>query len=47
MFEQMVSALKNGTFPDTNLLRKRFAAALVKKNFSGLLFFYMIKKISA
>lgn len=31
MFEQMVSALKNGTFPDTNLLRKRFAAALVKK----------------
>ena len=31
MFEQMVSALKNGTLPDANLLRKRFAAALVKK----------------
>ncbi len=31
MFEQMVSALKNGTLPDVNLLRKRFAAALVKK----------------
>ena len=27
----MVSALKNGTLPDANLLRKRFTAALVKK----------------
>ena len=31
MFEQMVAALKNGSLPDTNLLRKRFEAALVKK----------------
>ena len=31
MFEQMVSALTGGDLPDTNLLRKRFAAALVKK----------------
>jgi hypothetical protein len=31
MFEQMVSALENGALPDLNLLRKRFAAALVKK----------------
>jgi len=31
LFEQMVSALTGGDLPDTNLLRKRFAAALVKK----------------
>ena len=31
MFEPMVSALKNGELPETNLLRKRFEAALVKK----------------
>jgi hypothetical protein len=31
MFEQMVSTLKNGTLPENDLLRKRFAAALTKK----------------
>jgi len=31
MFEQMVSTLRNGRLPETNLLRKRFDAALIKK----------------
>ena len=31
MFTQMISDLKNGKLPENNLLRKRFAAALVKK----------------
>jgi hypothetical protein len=31
MFEQMVADLKEGTFPEKNLLRKRFEAALIKK----------------
>lgn len=31
MFAQMISDLKNGSLPDTTLLRKRFDAALVKK----------------
>lgn len=31
MFEPMVYALQNGTLPETNLLRKRFETALVKK----------------
>jgi len=31
MFDQMVSDLKNGIFPEKSLLRKRFDAALVKK----------------
>jgi len=31
MFDQMVSDLKNGIFPENRLLRKRFDAALVKK----------------
>jgi hypothetical protein len=31
MFEQMISALENGTFPDSDLLSKRFSAAMVKK----------------
>lgn len=31
MFTQMVSDLKNGILPETNALRKRFDAALIKK----------------
>jgi hypothetical protein len=31
MFDQMVSDLKKGIFPENRLLRKRFDAALVKK----------------
>lgn len=31
MFAQMVSDLKNGILPETNALRKRFDAALIKK----------------
>ena len=31
MFQQMVADLKSGRFPESNLLRQRLAAALVKK----------------